>query len=107
MRGQVLDEITRRICAVSQPEKIILFGSYARCESGSDSDIDLLVILADSESTRRESVRLRGVLRGLKVPIDVLVATTQQIERHQHTPGLIYATALCEGHVLYDRNVAS
>ncbi|MCY3598654.1 MAG: nucleotidyltransferase domain-containing protein [Gemmatimonadetes bacterium] len=39
-----LDEIIRRIVAVSQPEKVILFGSAARNEMGPHSDIDLLVI---------------------------------------------------------------
>lgn len=40
----LLQEIVRRILAVSAPEQIILFGSYARGEAGPDSDLDLLVI---------------------------------------------------------------
>jgi predicted nucleotidyltransferase len=100
--ADTLTEITRRICSVSQPERIILFGSYARNEQRATSDRDLLVVVPDVESTRQESIRLQRALLGLCIPIDIVVATTQQIERHRHTPGLIYAIALQEGKVIYD-----
>ena len=105
-RLQLLPEITRRILSVSQPEKIILFGSFARGDYGPDSDLDLLVIMKSVESTRAESNRLRQVLRGLLTPIDVLVATSEQIERHRKDIGLIYRAALDEGKVVYERPVA-
>jgi predicted nucleotidyltransferase len=98
----ILEEITKRICAVSQPERIILFGSCARNDQNVPNDIDLLVIMPHVESTRQESMRLLGALRGLIVPVDILVATPQQIERHRQTPGLIYATILQEGKIIYD-----
>lgn len=105
--SELLEEITRRILAVSAPEQIILFGSYARGESGPDSDLDLLVIEKGVEAPRRESVRLRRALRGLLVPIDVIVATPQQIRRHRDAIGLIYGPALREGRVLYERAATS
>ena len=86
---EVLPEITRRILAVSNPRRIILFGSYARGDSGPDSDLDLLVILDEVDSPRAESINLRRSLRGLLVPVDILVATPEQIERHRDTIGLI------------------
>jgi predicted nucleotidyltransferase len=104
--AELLDEIVRRIVAVSEPEQIILFGSYARGDVGPDSDLDLLVIKAGVETPRQESVRIRRALRGLLVPIDVIVTTPQQIDQHRHTIGLIYRPALQEGKVLYDQSVA-
>jgi predicted nucleotidyltransferase len=101
-----LPEITRRILAASNPTKIILFGSYARGDFGPDSDLDLLVILEGVDSPRSESVNLRRCLRGLLVPVDILVATPEQVERHQNTIGLIYRSALEEGKVLYERPAA-
>ena len=105
--AKLLEEITRRILAISAPEQIILFGSYARGEPGPDSDLDLLVVESSVEAPRRESVRLRRALRGLLVPIDVVVATPQQIERHRDTIGLIYGPAVREGRVLYERAATS
>jgi len=106
-RTGLLQEIVRRILAASDPEQIILFGSYARGEAGPDSDLDLLVIERGVEAPRRASVRLRRALRGLLVPIDVVVATPEQIQRHRNTIGLIYGPAVREGQVLYDRSSAT
>ena len=102
----VLPEVTRRILAASNPEKIVLFGSYARGDF-LDSHLDLLVILDGVDSPRAESIRLRRSLRGLLVPVDILVATPEQVERHRNTIGLIYRSALAEGEILYERRTAA
>jgi predicted nucleotidyltransferase len=101
-----LPEITRRILAVSDPEKIILFGSYAREDNITDSDLDLLVVMKQVESPRSESIRLRQALRGLLVPVDVIVVTTEQMDRYGKTSGLIYQTAQTEGKLVYERPIA-
>ncbi len=98
-----LPEITRRIVEHSQPEQIILFGSYARGDTDPDSDLDLLVVVSGVEHLRSESVRLRRILRGLLVPIDVVVATPEQMKRLRNVPGMIYHTAVREGKVIYAR----
>ena len=99
----LLTEITRRILSISDPEKIILFGSYARGDVDPDSDIDLLVVVKKVSSLRAEGLRLRRSLRGLMVPVDIVVATTDQLESYGDTIGYIYKTALAEGKVLYER----
>jgi predicted nucleotidyltransferase len=101
-----LPEITRRILSISDPDKIILFGSSARGDAHSDSDLDLLVILRGVKSPRLESNRLRRVLRGLLVPVDIIVASPEQIQRHRNTIGLIYNSALAEGRIVYERPTA-
>ncbi len=98
-----LSEIVRRIVETCNPEKIILFGSYARGAAQADSDVDLLIILPAIQHQREESLRIRRALRGLMVPVDILLATTEQIERLGDMPGLIYRTALREGKVVYER----
>ncbi len=99
----ILVEITRRIIAVSDPEQIILFGSHARGEAASDSDFDVLVIMEGVTSPRQESVRLQRALRGLLVPVDIVVATPQDIQAYRDAIGLVYGAALREGKVLYER----
>ncbi len=99
-----LPEIKRRILSVSDPEKIILFGSFARGDNKEGSDLDLLVILKGIKSPRAESIRLYRTLRGLLIPVDIIVATPEQIKRHQKTIGFIYGSALAEGKVIYERH---
>ena len=104
---ELLQEIMRRIRATTVPERIILFGSYARGEPDPESDLDLLVIVRSVEHPRRESTRIRRALRGLFVPIDVIVATPEQVDRYRDSDALIYGAALREGRVLYDRPAAA
>lgn len=98
----LIDEIVRRILAVTQPDKIILFGSAATGEMTPDSDIDLLVVEPDPGNTRRESVRLRRQLRGLSHPFDVIVIATKWFEESKNTVGGIAYPANKYGKVVYE-----
>ncbi|NIS69053.1 MAG: nucleotidyltransferase domain-containing protein, partial [Proteobacteria bacterium] len=44
LKDQELAEIVRRLIAAYRPERIYLFGSKARGDSGGDSDYDLMVV---------------------------------------------------------------
>ncbi len=97
----ILDEITRRIRAVSEPERIVLFGSYARGDARADSDLDVLVIKDEGASTQAETARIYEALAGIAVPIDVVVVRTAYVQRYGDLVGTIVRPALCEGVVLY------
>lgn len=100
MDEEILQEITRRIVDAIAPEKIILFGSAARGQMGSDSDIDLLVVKA-GVNKRKTAQLLYRTLFGIAVPIDIIVVLPEDIEKHKDTLGLIYRPALTEGKILY------
>jgi predicted nucleotidyltransferase len=102
-RQPLLGEIARRILTVSDPERILLYGSHARGDATPDSDWDVLVI-EDVERPRQRSVEIRRALRGLLVPVDIIVATPQQVERYRNASGLLYHAALEEGQTLYERH---
>jgi predicted nucleotidyltransferase len=99
----LLKEIIQRIIAVSDPEQIVLFGSYARGDFGPDSDLDLLVIKDEVESTRAEAARIYKVLADIQVPIDVVVVRTPYVQRYGDLVGTVVRPALREGKVLYAR----
>ena len=100
LNEEILQEIVRRVVEVAEPEKIILFGSAARDEIGPDSDLDLLVIKA-CDHRRNTARKIRRALFGIGVPIDIIVAKPEDIERYKDSIGLIYRPALREGRVLY------
>jgi predicted nucleotidyltransferase len=93
-------EMVRRI-ATANPVKVILFGSRARGQARSGSDVDLLVIERDPVAQRREAARLRGLLRDFRVPIDIVVFGQSFAERYQDIPGSVLYPAFREGKVLY------
>ena len=77
----VLDEIVRRIVKVADPDKIILFGSAARGEMGRHSDVDLLVVKSGCVHRRKLAQEIYKSLLGVGLPVDVVVATTEDLER--------------------------
>jgi uncharacterized protein len=99
----LIDEIGRRLAKASPPKsRIVLFGSRARGDERSHSDVDVLVIEPTVGDPIQESVRLRRVLRGLGVPIDVLVVARDEAERRSAVRGTVFERALREGRVLVD-----
>jgi len=100
MDEKLLQEIVTRIVDAVAPEKIILFGSAARGQMGPDSDVDLLVIKACDHRRKLAQLIYRS-LHGIGIPVDIVVATPDDIERHRDTIGYIYRPALRDGREIY------
>ena len=99
--AEQIDAAIRTLAAAAQPERIVLFGSYARDEARDDSDLDLLVIERQVEDRAREMVRLRRLLRPLRIPVDVLVFSAEDVARWGDQPGSALYWALREGKVVH------
>ena len=99
---EVMDEIVRRIVETIHPEKVILFGSRARGDARSESDIDLLVIAESSEPRHRRSAPLYGVLSDILSPMDILVYTPEGAREWSQVRQAFVTTAVREGVVLYE-----
>ncbi len=98
-----LNEIVRRIVGGFNPQRIILFGSWARGSAGQDSDIDLLIVMDVEGSKRKKATEIDIALAGIPVPVDLIVATLGDIERSADSIASIIAPAMREGKVLYER----
>lgn len=97
----VLREIVRRIVEVAQPERIVLFGSAARGEMGPHSDVDLLVIKSGEYSRSRMAGDIYQNLYGVGQAVDVVVVTSEDVERYRDTHCLVVKSALQEGREVY------
>jgi predicted nucleotidyltransferase len=96
-------EVVKRLVEAAHPRKLFLFGSYARNEAGPGSDLDILVVLADDvKNPRNESVRLRRLLRGIHMAMDIVVVPESVFAAHGDTPGMIYREAKETGRLVYD-----
>ena len=98
-----IDELVRRIVERFRPEKIILFGSYARGTAGEDSDADILVVMPVKGSKRKKATEIDIALVGLDLPVDVIVVTPEELDRNKNLIGTIIYPALKEGKVLYEK----
>ncbi len=96
-----VERAAARLHAARPDATIILFGSQARGHAGPDSDVDFLVVQSQVVSRRDEMTRLSNLLRALRLPADVLVASRRTFNKWSGVPGTIYHTAATEGRVLY------
>ena len=96
-----LAAIVESAIEIAHPQRIILFGSAARGEMNADSDLDLLVI-AETYDRRATARRIRRARPRRSAPLDVVVATTNEVEANRHDPCCFIHDALREGRVLYD-----
>ena len=98
-----VNQAIEKIITISQPKKLILFGSYIQGKSHRNSDLDILIV-SDSElrSARKESVRIRRALKGIDMAMDILVVPEDKLEELSATPGLIFREALNKGKVVYE-----
>ena len=98
----ILAEAVRRLVEAYRPERIYLFGSVARGDSGPDSDYDLLIVVPDSASTERRRSRLAyEALRGTGIAADVLVCTSSYFEQRRQLKASLPGTVLREGLLLH------
>ena len=100
---EVLDEVVDRILNTVQPEKIILFGSYAYGKPGNESDLDVLVIMNSDLPRYKRSAVIYKALAGLLISKDVLVYTPEEIEEWSEVPQAFISTIVNRGKVIYEK----
>lgn len=100
-----LDEIVSRLVTEFSPEKVILFGSHAWGHPHPDSDIDILVIVENDEAKpTRRAARAYRCLRGLRVPVEIIVSARHELEKYIKVPASLSRKIMKQGKLLYERS---
>jgi predicted nucleotidyltransferase len=100
----LLQKLIQTLVERIQPEKVVLFGSYANGTATQESDVDLLVILDSDLRRDRRQEAISRALRPRRVPMDILAYTPAEVERCMETPTSFVRHILTTGKVLYDRH---
>ncbi|MBI5741259.1 MAG: nucleotidyltransferase domain-containing protein [Nitrospirae bacterium] len=101
--NKLIRNISRKIVENFDPEKIILFGSFAEGTSTEESDIDLLVIMESNQRSAKRSMEISKVCRPKFVSMDILVRTPAEIKKRLAIGDYFIKDILEKGKVLYDR----
>lgn len=100
-----IQEAARRIGKEFHPQRVILFGSYARGKPTPDSDVDLLVITQVEKRNADKAVEILLRVRP-PFPIDLLVRTPQQVQERLALGDFFMREVLEQGQILYEADHA-
>ena len=99
---KAIDDITRQIIEKFNPQKIILFGSYAQGDQNPESDVDLLVVM---ETELKESKQAYLIDEGLDrdlFGLDIIVRTPQNLSKRIEWGDSFLKDIINYGQVLYE-----
>ena len=93
----------RKLADEFNPERVILFGSYAGGKPTRDSDVDLLVIM--NHGKRKNIEQAIDIDRHIdyKFPLDLIVRTPGEVKRRVALRDAFLLSILNEGKIMYER----
>lgn len=105
MNSKIDDWLKRTVNQLAEalsPEEIHLFGSHARGDANEDSDVDLMVVVGQSDEPRyRRAWTAYRAATDHSQPTDILVWTRDEWNRGLAQVVSLPATILREGRRLY------
>jgi predicted nucleotidyltransferase len=98
---QEIQRITTQLIEKYSPDRIILFGSAARGETGADSDADFLIIKKDCPVLGADRIRELHRVIDRNIPVDFLVYRPEEFEGRLAMGDPFLQAILREGKVVY------
>lgn len=98
-----INEIVNRIANNYKPEKIILFGSYARGDSNENSDLDFILIKETNSPKHKRGIEVRRLFYGVPIPMDFKIYTKTEFSNELLNQYSFLNTAIKSSKILYER----
>lgn len=98
-QDRLITGLTQTVLETAKPLQVILFGSAARREMTTASDLDIVVIVESADEVKSTERALNQLSRILDWPVDVLVIDGDRFQQ-QASLGGVYAVARDEGIIL-------
>ncbi|MCX6223703.1 MAG: nucleotidyltransferase domain-containing protein [Bacteroidia bacterium] len=101
--SQQIKEIVNRIALNYNPERIILFGSYAKGSSTDDSDLDFILIKNTSIPRNKRGLEVRRLFYGLPVAMDFKIYTSSEFNAELNDRYSFLSSVIKDSKLLYER----
>ena len=98
---QLKKTLVEKIKKVCSPVKIVLFGSFAYGQPGTESDLDIAIITKNDSTKFSESTLIWKSLKEIPYPKDIIVASAEEYEFYSKEAGSVFKTIHDKGLVLY------
>ena len=103
---QNIRDLVRRMANKFQLEKVVLFGSYAYGNPGPESDVDLLVVMNTSLSSRQQRLKISQAISPRPFPLDIIVRTPEELETRLKLGDPFLHEVMTRGRVVYERPIS-
>ena len=98
---RVIQDFADRVVERFQPEKIVLFGSYAYGTPNADSDVDILVVMP-AYNQRSKAHKIRTVISA-PFPMDLIVRTPDTLKWRLEEGDTFLREITSKGKLLYEK----
>jgi uncharacterized protein len=98
-----IDKLVERIVERAEPERVIVFGSYAKGRATARSDLDLCVVKETHLPMELRATDLLPLLAHSLVHVDVHVYTPEEMEAYGREEYSFVHTILRSGITVYQR----
>ncbi len=98
-----INAVVRRIADKFDPERIILFGSYAYGKPHRYSDVDLLVVMKTKKRPLAQAVEISRALSPHPFGMDILVRAPDELQKRIEMGDYFIREIVTKGQVLYER----
>lgn len=102
---KTINQIKNKLVEIEKPQKIILFGSYARNEANQNSDLDLIIIKKSNKPPHKRGLDSRWYLGSFPFTTDLLIKTPKEFEKWQEISISFNAKVKKEGKILYEQKI--
>lgn len=96
-----IDILVKRIAARIQPQRIIIFGSYAKGRATIKSDLDILVIKETNLPRESRATELNAMFSHSLVHVDIRFYTPEEILEYGQEPFSFLNNILTSGATVY------
>jgi len=98
-----IDTLIRRIVARIQPQKVMIFGSYAKGTATIKSDLDVFVIKDTMLPMAIRAEDLKPMLSQTLIPVDVRIYTPDEVEEYGGEPFSFVNSVLRTGKTVFEK----
>jgi predicted nucleotidyltransferase len=99
---RVIRRFARQVAERFQPDKIILFGSYAYGAPHADSDVDILVVMP-ARNQLDQAFKIHWAIQP-PFPLDILVRTPKKLKWRLEEGDSFLREIVSKGKILYEAN---
>lgn len=102
IKKETIRRLVKKIKTEFQPQKVILFGSYAWGKPTEDSDVDLFLIMESDLRRDERARRIQKLFSDRTFPLDIIVYTPKELEQSLKRGNHFIREIMIKGDVLHE-----